>query len=301
MVGGDAGFSDVSADIGSDVPKGSSALVNPLCGVGCDPDDFEATKCNSPSPLEDGGKIEAGLDATIDADLDKPDEGEDGNMGGSMGGKSPYDQVPNDDDEDPGDEINSPPAMGCQVTADSSGHRHSACVPAGTGTDSDPCVTSSDCAAGYACVGEVAGVCRSYCCLDAETCPNQRYCGVQPSHDQGSATSPFLLPVCIPAADCELLPTNRGNGCSDGLICTIVRANGTTACVQPGMAKAGEPCETSEPGKSACAEGFVCSKATNTCLALCSLNAPESCHGGACQGGTNGIPDGYGVCVGSRE
>jgi hypothetical protein len=314
----DAGASDVSTDIGNDAASESGSLVNPLCGfLQCDPDDFEATKCNGGNvdggPPDGGGEadadpdvaqVETDADANADAyeDPDALAEGGSGSMGGSKDAdeKVPYDQP----DDSPSDDTDTP-AFACQVTNDSSGELLAMCVPGGSGVDSDPCVTSADCSAGYACVGEKnAGVCRSYCCIDPEACEAGTYCGVLPSRDpvQADPEAQFFLPVCIPAVDCELLPgSGTTNRCADGLMCAIVRADGTTACVSPGVAGDGEPCEEVEPGQSPCAEGFVCSKATNTCLALCRVGTPDVCGEGACQGGTDGIPGEYGVCVGARD
>lgn len=308
--GTDSSSADVSTDIGNDVVNESSSLVNPLCGVlNCDPDDDQATKCNAPAADagSDGGGAEP--DAASPPDDADPDVSEDSaNMGASMGGsntpsddKSPDGPIPKPDDpKDDQDE----PGFACQVTADSTGERIAMCVPGGIGVDSDPCVTSADCAAGFACVGATAGVCRAYCCFDPEACAEDRYCGVRPSRDstQKDPTAEFLLPVCIPAEPCKLLPGPDGNnGCDVGLMCAIVRSNGTTACVEPGTATEGEPCEDVDPGQSPCAEGFVCSKSTNTCLALCSITAEDPCNGGVCQGGTSGMPMDYGVCVGARD
>jgi hypothetical protein len=294
----DGGVSDVSTDIGNDGPSESGTKVNPLCGLlQCDPDDLEATKCNS------GG----GMDASApDADSDVAVEAAHSGMGASFGPQDePQGGGDPPDDQLPQSPSGSPP-LACQVTVNGLGERVAMCVPGGSGTDGSPCVTSSDCAAGFACVGDAnTGVCRTYCCLDGEACATGTYCGVKASRD-GLVEDPegeFLLPVCIPAnPDCKLLADVGGdNSCDPGLMCAIVRADGTTACVTPGTSVEGEPCEDTEPGVSPCAEGFVCSKATNICLALCRISDADSCDGAVCQGGTSGMPPEYGVCVGSRE
>jgi hypothetical protein len=296
----EAGVSDVSTDIGSDTATEAGSSVNPLCGVlTCDPDDFQATKCN-PAESSDAGTPDASDpdgagDAHDDPDGDEPEAG---SMGGSMGGMEPKSPPPGPEDPDT-------PLIACQVTKDLQGNRIAMCLPGGNGVDNDPCVTSADCSAGYACVGDVdVGVCRSYCCLDAEACSSGTYCGVLPSRDelQADPDSKFLLPVCVPANDCELLPGPQGkNRCAEGLTCAIVRTDGTTACLLPATAVEGEPCGAPTAGQSLCAEGFVCSKSTNTCLALCRVNSLDACGNGICQGGTNGIPEEYGVCVGARD
>ena len=295
----DGGVSDVSTDIGNDAPGEGGLGVNPLCGVlQCNPDDLEATKCNT-----------AGNDASV-ADVESDAQGEAEADGGSMGASFGPQDTPQGGDDPPGDQPpHSPtqsPALACQVTLNTVGDRVATCVPGGDGTDGSPCVKSSDCAAGFACVGDAnTGVCRTYCCLDAEACAKGTYCAVKPSREglYEDPNAKFLLPVCTPAnPDCELLADVGGNnGCDTGLMCAIVRADGTTACVKPGTALEGEPCAVAEPGVSPCAEGFVCSKATNVCLALCAINDPDACEGAVCQGGTSGMPPAYGVCVGSRD
>ncbi|MFW5740903.1 MAG: hypothetical protein ACOC1F_11110 [Myxococcota bacterium] len=317
----DVGASDVSADIGNDVADERTSLANPLCGMlECNPDDTQAAKCNTGEagvPEQDAGEggVETGAEGgTGDAEPGvgdaEPDagtsaDGDSGMMGGSMGGQEPSDEIPDSPPDDWADDEDTSPAFSCQVTADDDGERFATCAPAGSGELNDPCVTSADCAAGFACVGDTnAGVCRAYCCLDPEACPTETYCGVQVSRDalQEDPHADFLLPVCVPADDCELLPGPDGNNrCAEGLMCAIVRVDGTTACVRPGAAGEGEQCAPAEAGQSPCAEGFVCSKSTNTCLALCRTDAADPCSGGVCQGGTGGIPDEYGVCVGARD
>jgi hypothetical protein len=98
------------------------------------------------------------------------------------------------------------------------------------------------------------------------------------------------IPVCIPATNCQLL---NDKTCIDpGLTCTIVRADGTTSCVPLGPGQLNEKCP--------CAAGFVCSKLTNQCLKLCKIGYDEMYCGamGACQAGSEGFPENYGVCVG---
>jgi hypothetical protein len=99
---------------------------------------------------------------------------------------------------------------------------------------------------------------------------------------------PILIPVCIHATNCELLTDE----CGEDLTCAIVRANGTTSCVEPGVGAAGDPCP--------CASGFVCSLLTNECKKLCHLNedATDCGPGAKCQGGSGGFPLGFGICVG---
>lgn len=322
---GDSDVSEVSTGIGADAGADGYVLINPLCGVlQCDPDDLQATKCQAPSAPDAGVDTGVAGDGSIDswpddgggdgAQLETPDGaqgdgGDEGQVeGGSMGAPS---ELPDPSDRvmgpypDPGPRNpNKSASPTCQVTENEDGERFAQCQPGGEGVDNDPCMSSRDCAAGYACVGDTnMGVCRSYCCLNPEACSEGNYCGVEASLDVAASGRKVFVPVCIPAQDCELLPgPNSLNRCADGLICSIVRANATTACVRVGTAKLGEPCGLiTDPHQSSCGEGLVCSKATNTCLALCRVDAPDACGEGVCQSGTGGIPDGYGVCVNARK
>ena len=322
--GGDTGVGGSSMDGSPDIDGESTVpdapASNPLCGIlTCNPDDIKAQKCNASKP-DAGGEDDASSDAPFD-DQSAPDAGDtehkdseagdadsdagdpnagcsdSGYMSGSMGGDPGVEQLtPFDLAADAGLE----PDLSCQVASSDDG-RATVCMPSGSGVDNDPCVTSADCRPGTACVGdENMGVCRAYCCFSADACDQGTYCAVQQSRDEllKNPDEQFLVPVCVPASDCELLPGPEGtNRCADGLTCSVVRTDGTTACVLPGTAVAGEPCGTSDPGQSPCAEGFVCSKNTNTCHVLCRVTEPGGCGDGVCQGGTRGIPEPYGVCV----
>ncbi len=138
----DAGRDQFTADVA--VPDGATdsggpPMVNPLCGKGCDPD--EAAACaNFTAPASDAGAVDAG-DA---GDGYAPDGGPTPDAGISEGGPAN--------------------AFGCFVSA--SGKEPKAeCSAAGTGSTGAPCVSSADCAAGFACVGDAsAAQCRPYCC-----------------------------------------------------------------------------------------------------------------------------------------
>jgi hypothetical protein len=97
------------------------------------------------------------------------------------------------------------------------------------------------------------------------------------------------VPVCVPTTNCQLLDDGS---CPDGQTCSIVRASGTTSCVDPGQGQLGQACP--------CAAGLVCAKLTNLCKKLCHIGQDEvDCpNGGTCQGGSMGYPDGIGICVG---
>lgn len=181
----------------------------------------------------------------------------------------------------------------CQVFPSDEGPV-AACVPAGAFGLGDPCVTAGDCAAGLGCVqANGAGVCRPYCCGDVELCPEDTYCAPQPMAEDAASETPLEIPACIPATHCELL--NDAATCPPGLTCTIVRADGTTSCIEPGDGKLGASCP--------CAAGYVCAKLTDTCRKLCRIGHDElDCpNGGTCQGGSTGYPENIGICVGGEN
>lgn len=179
-----------------------------------------------------------------------------------------------------------PPA--CQLVPGSDGDATPQCGPTGAFAAGGPCTGVADCAPGLGCAatGEVAGACRQYCCGHVEDCAAGTYCAPQPMQEDADAA----IPVCIPADNCELL----SDTCGPELTCTIVRADGTTSCVEPGQGEVREPCP--------CAAGFVCSLLTNECKKLCHLGqAANDCGPNTeCQGGSMGFPAGFGVCVGGN-
>jgi hypothetical protein len=178
---------------------------------------------------------------------------------------------------------------GCQLAYDGeSGSVNGACGEVGTSTDGMPCLDTSDCDLGLGCVGP--GVCRPYCCGDLEACPSDTFCQPQTmissTLDEGESMS---LPVCVPASHCTLLEDST---CPEDHTCSIVRVDGTTSCVIPGVGTLGEPCP--------CAAGYVCATALNECLKLCKIGRATDCpEGTTCQGGSTTYPSGFGVCVGS--
>lgn len=143
------------------------------------------------------------------------------------------------------------------------------------GTNSAPCFTAADCAPGFACVDD--GKCRANCCGDVEACAEGTYCALQvPAPDEipNGVVAP-QIPVCELADHCMLFDAN-GGGCTGGKVCSIVRADGTTSCIDPGPGGAGDPCP--------CQAGHVCGSSINKCFQLCSL-----------QSGASDCPSGY-VC-----
>jgi hypothetical protein len=166
------------------------------------------------------------------------------------------------------------------------------CLPVGTFEAGGPCHTSADCAAGLGCEADPqGGVCRQYCCGSVEGCAAGTYCDARTMAESASEGGDDIpIPVCIPALNCELL---NERSCPPDLTCTIVRDDGTTSCVAPGIGTVKEKCP--------CAPGFVCSMLTNECKKLCRVDsgAQECGEGASCQGGSMAYPAGFGVCVGS--
>lgn len=273
----------LAPDAGGDAPS-----LHALCGVGtCDPDLAEA--CASGAEFGAEAEAEEALEAAEDAGDSGAEEGEPETPG--PGGEPP----PEDDagtDSGGGGGGSLLPNTACHVRPASNGPRRT-CEPTGTGSTNAPCMSSSDCAPGLGCTGPVhGGTCQPYCCGDPEACPAQTFCDVRPLRDDADSDEPMGIPVCVAAMNCKLLEQEPCG--SSGLICGIVRADGTTSCVASGTGKLDDPCP--------CAFGYVCAKSTNKCLKLCHVGQGSSeCPGGTCQGGTGGLPAGFGVCVGGYQ
>jgi hypothetical protein len=176
----------------------------------------------------------------------------------------------------------------CQLIAEN-GKVTAQCVEAGTFNAGDACENAAHCSATLGCVntmsgGTSGGICRPYCCDDVELCPRDSYCA-----PLRMAEAALKIPVCTPVKKCKVLDDST---CDNGQVCTIVRNDGTTSCVDPGTGTRDEACP--------CASGHVCSKITNTCRKLCHLgNDATDCEGGGtCQGGVMGYPEGIGTCTG---
>ena len=160
------------------------------------------------------------------------------------------------------------------------------CVDAADKVEDMPCLTSTDCGPGLGC--DASGLCRRYCCGDVEACPDDTYCAPEPmaAMDAVNASEPPLIPVCIPADECTPLAEN--DLCDEGLTCTIVRQDGTTACVEPGAGQTGDACP--------CAKDHFCQVSTSTCIKLCRLGEPDACGPGyICQNSSNN--DDVGFCI----
>jgi hypothetical protein len=174
------------------------------------------------------------------------------------------------------------------MVSEGSGEVNGVCAETGAIGMGDSCLTSSDCAPGFACVE--GNSCRPYCCGDVEACPSETYCAprnpVAADLPDGVQAVP-QIPVCVAATNCTLL--DEGS-CPEGESCTIVRVDGTTSCVKPGNGVASEACP--------CAEDHVCNTSKNECLKLCKLGRPGDCpptH--FCQAGGAIYPQDFGICV----
>ena len=199
-----------------------------------------------------------------------------------------------------------PPIYSCQVQRSENAPTEpfSRCARAGTGGENAPCLTAGDCQAGLGCVGDQnAGLCKKYCCQDANDCESGTYCAERPMRDATVNALPkgasivgtaLLIPVCVHAENCDLsapYPCTKGSecACESGTACLVVRSDGTTTCAVPGTGKVGQACP--------CAWGHVCSAASGQCLQLCRTRDSSPCGSGKCQAASE-LPDGWGVCVG---
>ncbi len=248
---------------------GDASRLHPLCGeapLPCIPDD--ATACGTGAPASDASSSsDAGADAS-------PSDAEDAALDASTDGGRRRQAC-------------TLPAKGVEPRAE--------CGPAGDAGEDEVCESSADCAPGLACVGsELAAQCKPYCCRGSDVCEDGSYCAERSLLESLKLGKEVRVPVCVTADGCDLAdpyPCSRPDcTCQDPkTACTVVRADGTTSCVEPGKGKAGEACP--------CAWEHICSQATGTCLKLCSTLAEDTCSAGKCQASAN-LPRGYGVCVG---
>ena len=320
---GEAGVDELHLGTEGSVQNPDGSLdLNPLCGVltpsTCLPDDVKACAGYVPPTLSNGDSglppREPGSDAQAGA-AGAAGEGS-GGFSSSLGGDGGYGAGVSASLAGDGGAQNAPDgaagapsgptaSYGCQVqrSPDARLSVISQCSVVGPGGSNAPCLTSSDCQAGFGCVGDQGtGLCQRYCCKDADACGPDTYCTERPLRDavtnsaSSAAASPLRIPVCVPAENCDLstpYPCTAGTqcACTAGTACLVVRADGTTTCAAPGKGKAGDPCP--------CAWGHVCSAAAhNQCVKLCPTSGASGCdNGGKCQSNAD-LPDGWGVCVG---
>lgn len=214
-------------------------------------------------------------------------------MGGAGGGVS----------FNPGDLADT--GVSCQVVIDAECEGDSCgparvCSRSGASRAGEPCVAASDCGAGLACVGEsVSGICRPYCCEGTEaSCDKNSFCDERRLLE----TPELYVPVCLPIEPCTLtdpFPCPEGHDCTcqGQRACIVVRADGKTACTEPGTGQAGDACTGTDTGE--CAHGYVCSPSAG-CMKLCSTVSKDSgCpSGGICQSPAE-FPVDLGLCVGT--
>jgi len=285
-----------------EIPPAQDAAAPPVlpakdaCGMGsCLPDDVAACPA-SPQGAGGGGSMstsDAGLSS--DAGLDAG-EGLDAGLDGGAVATQLDGSFPSPTPTPP-----APSRYGCQVSVTVASGVERICGAAGTQGVDDACTSSRDCEPGLGCVGTVrSGRCLPFCCaIGPDTCRDGSYCAERPLRDEtfGEAPGP-LVPVCDRADDCSLGEPDNCTGpscvCGPETACTLVRTDGTTACVKPGEGIANEDCP--------CARGYQCSQATTPpmCVKTCDLDEAKSqtCFPGVCQA-TPLLPDGWGICVGA--
>jgi hypothetical protein len=265
---GDASTINYTADVGAaDAEPSRENSISPLCGLGCNPDEGVCPEDESDAGAED--ESDAGAE-------DESDAGAEGSAGD---------------------------VFGCQVRQ-MAGAPVASCGVAGIKLDGEQCAVAADCAPGFACVRKdpddlEPARCRRFCCEGLESCEDPgTYCAerlLAGDSDPEDADA-LSVPVCVRGDNCSLAepyPCTADSQvecrCPEGTACTVVRADGTTACLPPGDGEAGEPCP--------CKAGYVCSESTQTCLRLCQTNSTNNeCDLGHCQFSA-ALPEPFGVCT----
>ena len=159
------------------------------------------------------------------------------------------------------------------------------CSAVGPRPDGNACTESIQCGAASDCAGPSgASSCRNYCCAGNAQCAGGSFCDVQPLAQASGTRVPVCMPI-TPAGGCSLLQQLQvpATACGTGATCSVVREDGSTACIEAGAAKARDACDTGH-----CGPGLVCLGATGarTCYALCHTSsanecvAPQTCQGG---------------------
>jgi hypothetical protein len=179
------------------------------------------------------------------------------------------------------------------------------CEASGKAGAGEPCVTSGECARGFACVGESAEsrACRRLCCGadwsacdPGESCIRQLYLALDGDHRE------YAADLCFPVDDCDPFDPKA---CADATReCKIVDPTGAVACAPRSDAKLGDPCDEA----NGCAQGFSCvglAGGERTCRRLCRA---EQCGDPQCPAdeGTTCVhfdrdPAGVGECVPRKE
>lgn len=289
----------------SDGPE-AAAPLSPLCGgesTDCNPDD--ANSCKD----FDAGVSGQGDAADATSLTDSGAEAQSNMLPPPQTGMidAAYNSTPSANDAAGDSPADSYAAGACRIhrvlDAQRSTDRTAVCEASGSQAVDGPCVSSSDCQPGLACIGDSAAArCLPLCCAGSIRCTTGTFCTEQTLREDLTLTvglPPLPVPVCVKADACDLAepypcPVDRVCKCAEGTACTVVRDDGTTSCVKPGEGLAGESCP--------CAWGHVCSQATSTCLKLCATSSQNAECGstGKCQASAD-LPAGWGVCVGPSD
>jgi len=162
------------------------------------------------------------------------------------------------------------------------------CRHPGPLSEGTPCTTTGECGQGLFCSPITSMEWTPTCtplCSGRKTCLNGKICAL--------SSSDFLPGLCVLPSSCNVLE----NDCPTPFFCTIVNDLGDTACVNPGPAQPGEPCDLFRP----CVAGQFCDnqgEGNRVCRHTCNLVNTISCPtGGICTDmhWDTGLPD-VGVC-----
>jgi hypothetical protein len=273
--GGSASGESVSADVPTVDLCGLSA-------VGCNPDDDKS--CDNVTAVSNGTGV-GGATA-----VGKENGGAGNTATGGTTGSTAF-------GSGTGISSRNPVQLACRIRRDNA-IPLSQCEDSGEGISGDPCVSSVNCAPGFACaVDNGIGQCRHFCCGGNDVCPTGTYCDERVIKEDVDSIGSLVVSVCMPSVACRFdepypCPADQTCSCPTGRTCGVVRADGTTACVEPGVGLEGEACP--------CAAGHVCSEILGKCVKTCSMsnvtgNAVQ-CSLGVCQSSTS-LPADVGVCV----
>ena len=160
--------------------------------------------------------------------------------------------------------------LACQFSEFSDGNRY--CRHPGEVPEGGYCNSDERCAPGLFCSAlqsmDGIEVCTPLC-SGRKTCLNGNICALE--------SSEFLPGLCVIAQACNPLE----NDCPSPSFCTIVNDHGDTACVNPGPAQPGEPCDLFRP----CVAAQFCDnqgEGNRICRHLCNSINTECPTGGFC-------------------
>lgn len=142
------------------------------------------------------------------------------------------------------------------------------CERAGTLGGGETCTASTECAAGYLCVGDSLDAlkCRKMCCGgDWSACDPGESCIRQFQVKFADGHLDHAVDLCYPVGTCDVFDPDS---CASEPTreCKIVDPTGAVACSPKSAATQGEPCAP----PSVCAQGFTCVGAgARTCRRLC--------------------------------